>query len=821
VLGLTIELVARPVVLGEDPGFLSDLSDTSSMGLTLLWYGLAVAWAIWQLMSRRRADSRSAEERQAEALRWHDWLGHTIAGCLFLIVIVMFVSAYKVAHNRFAARLVAWEWLGLFLAFSVVRRVASTPEIQQRLLAVLLAGAVASSVHGIYQAAVEHPRLRAEFTNVEKLRAELAKQQMNLNPDDPFVVAMARRIQENHISGTYAHPNSYAGYLALLIPGLIGAVYLAYRSRQGGVMAGAVICAALGMTALWLSHSRGALLAIVGVAIGLLLGSRAGRGWLWRHRLAAVVGVVVLAVGGVGASMAGLWSKGLGKDQGTAQLRLLYWRTTWRIIQEHPWLGVGPANFGNAYTQVMEDNADEKIKDPHNFALDLWVSAGVIAAAAAVTAFVLFFVRMVRSLRAAPAEGEPPLPEGRPWECYLGGILGLLLGFVLRVENADKETILSEAIAAGIRSVAWFAAFGLLEPLRWPARTRAVVLTAGVAALLLNLCVSGGIGFPAVAVFLWTAIALALNALPPAGTEAAASVARPAPIWPGAIAAPALVAITVLYLVYIFYPVTTAMSLRQQAMTHTQVYQRELGKITGPVARNPGAYLENQIIKPLEDARRLTPDDPRANLQFVPWYAEVWRWSLDPTLPRLIKPNDRPPEAKAVQAVKDAIELDPESPAGYLADYYLHMFFARQLDLKAQEYTERARMPKEAKNAGQLLEVARKYRDRERKEFGVAAEALVPCMQRDPTDLKIRYLRTEALALAGRHEDAARQARDALNYDDRLTRSQRRLSAEERQDLIYDIPEMAQPLRVAHMVLSASSGIAGIWLAWQPPATPP
>src|SRR5207302_10375318 len=56
---------------------------------------------------------------------------------------------------------------------------------------------------------------------------------------------------------------------------------------------------------------------------------------------------------------------------------------------------------------------------------------------------------------------------------------------------------------------------------RWTGRFRALALVAGVAVLLLNLCVSDGLTVPAVAIPLWVAIALALRELTPKEGERA------------------------------------------------------------------------------------------------------------------------------------------------------------------------------------------------------------------------------------------------------------------------------------------------------------
>src|SRR5579872_4600259 len=53
VILVTALVVARPAVLGEDPGLLDDFSDPSGMVLTLLWFAAAVGWAIWRLLARR------------------------------------------------------------------------------------------------------------------------------------------------------------------------------------------------------------------------------------------------------------------------------------------------------------------------------------------------------------------------------------------------------------------------------------------------------------------------------------------------------------------------------------------------------------------------------------------------------------------------------------------------------------------------------------------------------------------------------------------------------------------------------------------------
>jgi O-antigen ligase len=193
----------------------------------------------------------------------------------------------------------------------------------------------------------------------------------------------------------------------------------------------------------------------------------------------------------------------LGKDTSTASVRLDYWRATWKMIEEHPWLGVGPGNFGRAYPRYMSPQADELIQDPHNLVLEIWATAGPVAVAFLGLAVLAFFLAPLWSRPVPEAESSPPAPkpETEPrfrWEFYLGGMLGLILSFLLRVSSGSaaedglsaQDRILGEGVWATIRSLFWFTSFAILERVHWPARLRGLVLTAGVGALLLNLLVS-------------------------------------------------------------------------------------------------------------------------------------------------------------------------------------------------------------------------------------------------------------------------------------------------------------------------------------------
>ncbi len=135
--------------------------------------------------------------------------------------------------------------------------------------------------------------------------------------------------------------------------------------------------------------------------------------------LAAAGGLVVvlgLAYGG--------WKTGrldpqvLSESGKSFRYRWEYWVGSWGAINESSsafWHGFGPGNFPAAYLRHKLPQASEEIKDPHNFALETWATAGIGALAALLTA--LAFGLWARSGRAVRRHGcglvARPLGFGR------------------------------------------------------------------------------------------------------------------------------------------------------------------------------------------------------------------------------------------------------------------------------------------------------------------------------------------------------------------------------------------------------------------------
>ena len=136
---LTIILVARPLVWGEDTGLVSDFSDASGLALVLMAIIAAAAWGGWRLVNKQSAI----------------YLG-PVDYALLALSLLLAVGVGGLGYRR-AGMLAGWEWFALGLLLVLVRQLAVRPEDKQGILCVLLATAVSLSAQGTYQAIRDIP----------------------------------------------------------------------------------------------------------------------------------------------------------------------------------------------------------------------------------------------------------------------------------------------------------------------------------------------------------------------------------------------------------------------------------------------------------------------------------------------------------------------------------------------------------------------------------------------------------------------------------------------------------------------------------------
>jgi len=195
--------------------------------------------------------------------------------------------------------------------------------------------------------------------------------------------------------GIFGHPNLLGGFLALAIPSMVAlaASETVWWRRLSGSL---LVMAA--MAGLVFTYSRGAWL---GTGVGLLiLLPVLGRGfWL-------ILGPVLLgpALVGMTTSAGVVLSRvesiaAVGGDPALTD-RLEIWGVAFRLVTEHPLLGVGLGNFQAAYAKLMVPGLPlltyplELPMHAHNLFLNLAVEVGLVGVGAFAWLFAVAFLRV-------------------------------------------------------------------------------------------------------------------------------------------------------------------------------------------------------------------------------------------------------------------------------------------------------------------------------------------------------------------------------------------------------------------------------------------
>jgi len=208
--------------------------------------------------------------------------------------------------------------------------------------------------------------------------------------------------------GSFEQPNPYAGYIGLIWPVAVGLLigqlsmlnfqWSMFKLEIGNwkltIAARSVlltVCAALMITALIFSWSRGAWLGAL-AAVVVMAAAWPRRIWLGISgvTLAAVALFSANAIGALpGAAHARLTDftqqaqvfdvRGVGiNDANYAVLeRLAHWQTAGEMIRYYPWTGVGLSNYEPAYLQYALMNWPNPLGHAHNYYLNVGAELGL------------------------------------------------------------------------------------------------------------------------------------------------------------------------------------------------------------------------------------------------------------------------------------------------------------------------------------------------------------------------------------------------------------------------------------------------------------
>ncbi|MGA0278790.1 MAG: IctB family putative bicarbonate transporter [Vulcanococcus sp.] len=335
-LGSRLSLIAGSVLCV----LLAAMPFVTRAGLSLLILASGLLWLVWSLCLPAGRIGRIS-----------GWL------LLMLGIAVLATGFSPVTPAAFKGLLKLISYLGVYALLRQLLEQA--PLWWDRLVAALLGGELLSSVLAIRQLYGD--------------TSELARWA------DPNSVADGTI----RVYGPLENPNLLAGYLIPILPIALIAL-LRWRSWPQRLFAASALL--LGSSALFLSYSRGGWLGMVaalGVAV-LLLVLRQTRHWppLWRRLfplllIAAAVCVLVVAVTQIEPLRIRVMSLAAGRGDSSNNFRINVWLAAIEMIQERPWLGIGPGNSAFNLIYPLYQQPKFNALSAYSVPLELLVEGGI------------------------------------------------------------------------------------------------------------------------------------------------------------------------------------------------------------------------------------------------------------------------------------------------------------------------------------------------------------------------------------------------------------------------------------------------------------
>ncbi|HEX3148060.1 MAG TPA: hypothetical protein VHR66_08240 [Gemmataceae bacterium] len=199
-------VTARPLVSGDDPGRLRLTSGSGPVSFTLSMIVVLLGYTVWQVAKGR---GRPA-----------DWA--IVPMLLAGVGVVAYISSRLGDRYARPGMFVAWEWIGLAIAFYLARRLTASANDSRGILNLMLASAVSIGAISLYQVA-------AGPLDIANTDVEVPAEKAPLAGDDEFYPELNRSLapmKQPH--GTFDSPETLLAYLLLILPAAV--VYARFRT---------------------------------------------------------------------------------------------------------------------------------------------------------------------------------------------------------------------------------------------------------------------------------------------------------------------------------------------------------------------------------------------------------------------------------------------------------------------------------------------------------------------------------------------------------------------------------------------------------------
>jgi putative inorganic carbon (HCO3(-)) transporter len=394
VLALIQPLVALPLLLFAVPfgGLARGSSGDSSTDLSFGAAELVVALLTLAWLAR--------------GVRRHELnvrAGAIVVATLAMIGLALFSIGY--ADDRPAAIKESLKWLELLIALVIVVDLAREASAARWIIGAMLVAGAAEATYGAVQFITD-------------------------SGPGAFQIQGALRA-----FGHFDQPNPFAGYLTMILPlalcmGISRANPRPFRWLALG--ATALIAAGVG-----LSQSRGAWLgAAVAAACLLLAWSRFTRRLLIPGVLGAALAVALAISGLLPPAILDRLAQTIEYfgvfDVRTVEVtsenwaiveRMAHWQAGWYMFLDHPWLGVGAGNYGQAYPDYFVGSWRDALGHAHNYYINILAELGLVGGCTLLLLLGLAFRQLGGAL--VRSEGR----RNNFWRAVLAGVFGGLVVF--------------------------------------------------------------------------------------------------------------------------------------------------------------------------------------------------------------------------------------------------------------------------------------------------------------------------------------------------------------------------------------------------------
>lgn len=449
-----------------------------------LWFSmLGLATATVAVLAKRRVQVTNWPDRIVTFGPW------AIATWVFIAAFVGGdAGGLRAATNE------AWMWFAGAAVFTASRMLLIDAPERRAMVTLGLAIAAGLAAHGLYQNYVSLPE------TIEAYRTDPDRIIAMAGIDAPAGTAQRMRFENRLFDGGPTATFALANSLAAVV--LVGVVLAAGWLRQTfprdawWVRVTATVVMLLCGTGVLVTRSRAATLAmLIGVAAVWIASipaiRRSGR------KLAMALAGFVAA-----STLAGILIAALGKREWFEQapvslsFRFQYWRSTWRMVRDHPWFGSGPGNFQSVYERYREPQTTEQISDPHNFLFETMASGG-LPAALMLIALLIACGWLVYRRSGVDAETSSTASK---WIAG-GSLVALSLVWLFGWAGRSLPDTDASPYVLAVMAVTTFVAWRSLQSM--PGRLVDLIAAIACGVALLHLTVSGGWTVPGVMMPVW------------------------------------------------------------------------------------------------------------------------------------------------------------------------------------------------------------------------------------------------------------------------------------------------------------------------------